>query len=92
MKHWYVVTPEYDEVDVICDGQGPIETVADIIEIEAETKRDAISLGVKEMLKPWYGKGEHFKWCKYQRSDNASPYAGVKAFPVEEPDEVQVVS
>lgn len=83
MKLWYVVTPEYGVVIPILDyGQGPVEYGCDVIEIEAETRRDAIALGVREMLrggKGGHGRGERYEWCRDQRSDGLSPYAGVKA-------------
>ena len=85
MKRWYVVTPEYGTVIPITDeGQGPMEYGSDVIEIEAETRRDAIALGVREMLRnPWRSKNWIcYKWCKDQRSCGLSPYAGVKAYPV----------
>lgn len=88
MKRWYVVTPEYGVVIPILDyGQGPIEYGCDVIEVEAETKRDAITFGVLQMLKGGkggHGKGERYTWCIDQRSDNLCPFAGVKAFPFEE--------
>jgi len=83
LKHWYVVTPTYDTVvPILDDGTGPIETGADCIEIEATTGRDAIALGVREMLRG--GKcdqyGSRFRWCIDARNDGCSPYAGVKAY------------
>jgi hypothetical protein len=78
---WLVITPEYDEVvPILDDGTGPIEYGCDVIEIEAESRRDAIALGVNEMLKGGrqneYG---FYKWCRMARSDGESPYAGVRA-------------
>lgn len=75
MRRWYVVTPPVGYVDVIVDGQGPwMEEAADVIEIEAQTARDAVALGVREMLKRW-----DYHYCRDQRSDGASPYTGVTA-------------
>ncbi len=80
MKRWYVVTPEYGTViPVLDDGTGPYEYQADVIEVEAENKRDAIAFGVKLMLK---GKWREFEWCKDQRDSGLSPYTGVKAWEV----------
>ena len=77
---YYIVTPEYDVVIPVTDeGQGPVEMVADVVEIEAETARDAKALGVKLMLADRTRKN---RWCKNQRRDGLSPYAGVKAIPV----------
>lgn len=84
MKRWYVVTPEYGtKINIgLDDGTGPMEYSADVIEIEAETRRDAVTLGVKEMLR--VGRRGDFKWCLDARRDGVSPYAGVKAYPVED--------
>lgn len=80
MKRFYVVTPEYGTVvPVLDDGTGPYEYCADVVEIEAESRRDAISLGVKWMLNA----GRDYQWCEDARSDGVSPYAGVKAIPVD---------
>lgn len=85
MRRWYVVTPEYDTVVPVLDfGQGPIERGADVIEIEAETRRDAITLGVKEMLRLSRGHaGFKFDWCRTMQSDGSSPFTGVYAEPVD---------
>lgn len=74
MKRWYVVTPEFTVYEhhpegFIVDAQ----EVCDWIEIEAETARDAIALGVREMLK-WRD-----SWCAMARTDQRSPYAGIRA-------------
>lgn len=78
MKRWLVFTPQYEchhatEAD-------PAEFGCDVVEIEAKTKRDALALGVKVML----ADRRHFHYCRDQRDDNASPYAGLK---VEDADE-----
>ena len=88
MKRWLVVTPEYDTViPILDDGTGPLEPGADVIEIEAETARDAIALGVREMLR----RGDPpYQWCNDQRGDKLSPYAGVKAFPVEDEESEEI--
>ncbi len=81
MTKFYVVTPEYGTVIPVCDdGTGPYEYQADLVEIEADTPRDAIALGVKWML----GKtaNRDYRWCRDARSSGESPYAGVKAFPI----------
>lgn len=83
LKHWYVITPEYGVVVPVLDfGQGPTEYGCDVIEVEAETKRDAIALGVKAMLNARYGDFAYqnrFRWCRDARNDGCSPYAGVRA-------------
>jgi hypothetical protein len=81
LKSWLVITPEYDEVEpILDDGTGPTWTAADVIEIEAETARDALILGVKEMLRGHVG-GTRYQWCIDQREDCLSPFAGVKVEP-----------
>jgi hypothetical protein len=88
LKRFYVVTPEYGVVIPVTDeGQGPTEWGCDVIEIEAETRRDAIALGVREMLrggKGGHGDGMRYEWCLMQRSDGCSPFTGVKAEPAPE--------
>lgn len=74
LHKWLVVTPAYDVVVPVLDyGQGPIERECDVVEVDAATARDAITLGVKIMLR------QRFKWCEDQRSDGCSPFAGVRA-------------
>ena len=73
MKRWYVVTPEYGEVVPVLDyGQGPLEYQADVIEIEAETRRDAILIGVKMMRE----NPSKYHWFRHA---DGNPFAGVKA-------------
>lgn len=80
-----MITPEYGVVVPVLDfGQGPMEYGCDVIEIEAENARDAIALGVREMLRAPYGNGDfihegQFSWCRDARADGCSPYAGVRA-------------
>lgn len=82
MKRWYVVTPQYGTViPVLDDGTGPTEYGADVVEVEAPSRRAAITEGVKRMLR---GSRKEFRYCRDQRSDRANPFVGVKAFPVEE--------
>lgn len=80
MKWWHVVTPQYGTVIPVCDfGQGPTEYGADVVEVQAATKREAVVAGVKRMLKgPYSSRG--FKWCIDQRCDGRNPFAGVKAY------------
>jgi hypothetical protein len=83
MPKYCVVTPEYGtKIPILDDGSGPIEYGCDVIEIEADNKRDAIAMGVKEMLKGGYGghgRSMDYQWCRDQRKDNCSPYTGVTA-------------
>ena len=76
MKRWFVVTPEFSYTEVILDGQGPSYDTVDAIEIEAETARDAVKLGVREMLRR-----PGFSYCEDQQSDERCPYTGVFAEP-----------
>ena len=46
LRHYYVVSPEYGVMDVIVDGQGPMEYGCEVIEVDARTKREAIIKGV----------------------------------------------
>lgn len=80
MKHYLVITPEYDYTEWVCEFGGPTYSECDAVEIEAENKRDAIALGVKYML----AHPTKFQYVHDQRSDNLSPYAGVKAILPEE--------
>jgi hypothetical protein len=83
MKRYYVLSPSYDTVlDIICDGQGPMENVRDCIEVEAESSRDAIAFGVKIMLKD-----RDSKWCRDQRASGLSPYTGITAHCLDDMEE-----
>mgnify|MGYP001617182398 CR=1 FL=1 len=73
-KRWFVVTPPVMWQDIVFDGQGPWYEDPDVIEIEAETAKDAVAMGVKLMLK-----SRDYSYCRDQRSDGCSPYTGVKA-------------
>ena len=77
---WFVITPNYTYVErILDDGTGPTFEASDVIEVVADTRREAISKGVKEMLnRP---KSFDFKYMHSQRADNACPYTGVRAEP-----------
>ena len=55
MQRWYVLSPEYSEViPVLDDGTGPMEYCRDVIEIEADTKRDKIPLPLsRHIARAW---------------------------------------
>jgi hypothetical protein len=72
MKRWWVVTPEFSYTEWVCELGGPTYDVCDAIEVEAETKRDALLLGVKAMTEDH----RHYDWCREQRESGLSPYAG----------------
>lgn len=71
LKPWVVVTPEYGTVIPIVDGQGPMEYGCDLVYVEAETRRDALHLGVKLMKQ----RGDDW----FDNCEN--PYAGIKVLP-----------
>ena len=52
MKRYLVISPTYDVViPILDDGSGPTEPVADVVEVEAGNKRDALLFGVRLMRK-----------------------------------------
>ena len=74
LKPWYVISPEYGTViPILDDGTGPTEYGCDVVEVEAETKRDALAMGVKLMLADL-----SCQWVKDCRLDDRNPYAGMK--------------
>lgn len=73
MKRWRVITPEYGEVIPVTDeGQGPMEYGCDAIEVEAETRRDAVVVGVALMRR----QPREYHW--FRRCDG-NPFAGIRA-------------
>lgn len=68
MTPWLVCSPEYGEVIPIVDGQGPMEYGCDVVFVEAETRRDALVLGVALFRQ---------QGARYL-GDAENPYAGVK--------------
>jgi len=78
------VTPEFPYQEII-DPElgGPWYDVCDVIEVEAETERDALLLGVHAMSEDH----REYKWCRNQREEGLSPFAGVKVYPV--PDDAE---
>lgn len=72
MKRWHVITPEYGEVVPVTDwGEGPAEYVRDVIEVEAETRRDALIMGVRLMRANAYV----YRWFRDWVDGN--PFVGV---------------
>lgn len=48
MKRYVVIGPEYGTVEpILDDGTGPMEYGCDVVEVEAETRRAALVLGVR---------------------------------------------
>lgn len=76
MKRFVVVTSEYQTYSAT--ETDPPEWGADVIEIEAESAREAVKFGVKVML----ADPRHYGYCEEQRSDGLCPYTGVKAWEV----------
>jgi len=73
-NHWWVWTPEFPYVEpVLEDGTGPTYYTRDQVCVDANTKKKAISLGVKLML----AKG--MEYVDRQRGDGLCPYTGVDA-------------
>ena len=76
MNRWWVVSPEYGTVVPVCDdGTGPMEYGCDAVEVEADTKRDALLLGVQELLK------RDDSWPSVNRQDGQPPWAGMRVEP-----------
>jgi len=72
LKPWLVASPEYSSViPVLDDGSGPLEWGADVVFIEAETRHDALLLGVALMKR---------QGAKYL-DDCENPYTGVLVEP-----------
>lgn len=70
LKPWLVLSREYGEVVPVLDGTGPIEYGRDHVFVEAETRTDALVLGVAMMRK---SKSKYFN-----HYGDENPYAGTK--------------
>ena len=69
LEPWLVCSPEYGEVVPVTDeGQGPMEYGCDVVFVEAETRRDALVLGVKAFR----------DMDAHYLGDQDNPFAGVK--------------
>jgi len=71
-RPYYVISPEYSS------GGGayePPEWGCDCVEVEARTKREAVILGVRKILRE-QGRGS---WAETNRSDGQSPFTGYRA-------------
>lgn len=68
LKPWLIVAPEVGRIDPVVDGQGPMEYWRDVVHVEAETRRDALIMGVMLFRQ---------QDATYLR-DYDSPYAGVE--------------
>ena len=70
LKPWLVASPEYGEViPVLDDGTGPMEYGCDVVFVEAESRTDALLMGVMLFRQ---------KGARYLRYFDENPYAGIK--------------
>lgn len=78
MKRYFVVSPGYESYGrPYGDPPEPPEYGCDVLEIEADSKRTALILGVREML-TW-----RESWAKDNRDDGLPPWAGYRVEEVE---------
>jgi hypothetical protein len=81
MTTWHVTTPTYSVHEVVLDdGTGPTYDVSDYEMVEANTRREAISIAVKMWLKE--GNTKYWlttNYCSQRKSDGLSPWTGIKA-------------
>jgi len=78
-KKFAVVSPEYGEVVPVLDyGEGPVEYGCDYIEIETNSRRDALVLGIKAMRKD-------LRQYRYLATlmDDECPFTGFKVYAEE---------
>ncbi len=73
MTKYYVVTPVYTTYYSPW-GLEPPDTGADVVEVEAQTKREAKVLGVRELRRT------HSKWMQDRYTDGLSPFTGIKVY------------
>lgn len=80
LTHWFVTSPVYPYHEVVLeDGSGPTYDISDFTEVDAPTRREAITAAVKE----WLAERSDNYACA-RRSDGLSPFVGVKAVSVAE--------
>lgn len=78
MPRWTVVSGEYDYVEpVLDDGSGPTYYTCDIVDVEAENKKQAMVLGLREFRKK-YPSGF------VDRMSGENPFKGMKVYPYED--------
>lgn len=86
LKRWMVVGPEYSVVIPVLDtGEGPLEYECDVVEVEAETKRDAIALAIR-LFRTHRIRHER-TWL--QRYPDENPFVGLRVFLSESGDSQQ---
>jgi hypothetical protein len=75
VKRWWVVSPEYMTYGGWADPPEAPEYGCDAIEVAAETKRDALILGVRELLK------DQDSYPGTNRQDGRPPWADMRVEP-----------
>lgn len=79
MIHWFVTTPTYAVREYEEHMLAQVYDASDFEEIDATTRREAVSLAVKQWLASGTGRYSEDNYCQRQRSDGLSPYTGVRA-------------
>ena len=82
---WFVITPAYEcyPRNAYVDPEPP-EYVADVVEVDAPTKRQALVQGVRELRRT------RSRWLEDQVSNGSNPFTGLKAETFEQEEETQV--
>jgi hypothetical protein len=74
MKKWAVVSKELSQVvPILDDGSGPTEYWHNYIEVEAETREDALTLGIKL----WRETEQHKMGMDFNGYEDENPFEGV---------------
>ena len=68
VNKYYVWTPEYDS----SPSNSPPEWGCDIVEVEADTRRKALVLGLKKL------DSIHSEWITDERGDGRNPFSTLK--------------
>lgn len=83
MTRYYVVSPEYETYHGGgYDPPEPPEWGCDFVEIEADSKRDALILGVREIMRTQ----KRHSWAHDNQLDGKPPWAGYKVEIADESD------
>ena len=70
---YLVISPEYQLLmPILEDGTGPTESTCDVVEVEAQNKRQACILGLRELKKIPRG------WINWYRDSDSNPFVGLK--------------
>lgn len=73
---WLVYTPTYERIRASYSGPG--EYGSDTAEVSADTRREALVRGLRELRR------SYSSWVSDQESDGHSPFHGLKAEPLED--------